>query len=220
MQVALRRRAQIELGLLDQDHVAADARLGEGGDRAHERQAAVLGLPLLARPTTARFAGGRSARGVRSARRCAGKKSAGGAPSRFRFSVPGGFASRNSVRPPTYLPRRGSVCIRATRRRPSASAPPPRAASRPPRGRSTCRTTIRRRARTPRPARADQSRHGSLTACPPALARPDQPSPLTYHDRPESPLTRTPSHQRLPRCPPSSPSIHGQGRRRWNQSCR
>ena len=47
VQVALRRRAQVELRLLDQDHVAADARVGERCDRADERQPAVLGPPLL-----------------------------------------------------------------------------------------------------------------------------------------------------------------------------
>ena len=43
VQVALRRRAEVELRLLDQDHEAAHARLDERGEGANERQSAVLG---------------------------------------------------------------------------------------------------------------------------------------------------------------------------------
>ncbi len=153
MQVPLRRRAQIELRLLDQDHVAADACVDERGDCTNERQPAVVGLPVVhdrRRALRLRSVAASSDVG----RRFAGKKSAGGAPSRFRLSVAGGRASRKSVRP-TSPPRRGRGCTRARRRRPSASAPPPRATSRPRRARSTCPTTTRRRARTPGRAELD-----------------------------------------------------------------
>ena len=47
VQVSLRRRAQVQLRLLDQDHMAADPSVGERCDRADERQPAVLRLLIL-----------------------------------------------------------------------------------------------------------------------------------------------------------------------------
>ena len=60
-----------------------------------------LSVVVSSRTTsTARLAGESVRASSVDGRRCAGKKSVWGAPSRFRFSVAGGRASRKSVRPP------------------------------------------------------------------------------------------------------------------------
>ena len=124
MQVPLRGRAQVELGLLDQDHEAADACVDERRDRADERQPAVLGSSRFAhdadRALRRRSVGASSDVG----RRLAGKNSAGGAPSRFRLSVAGRPRVEEERPPPTVrldvdarVPVRDVVAGRHRRRR-------------------------------------------------------------------------------------------------------
>ena len=109
VQVTLRGRAQVELRLLDQDDEPAHARLDERGDRADEREPAVVAARRARRRPLASPAC-RSARAASSGGGWPGRRASCGAPSRFRLSVAGGRASRNSVRSPISASTCTRVC--------------------------------------------------------------------------------------------------------------
>ena len=158
MQMALGRGRQIELRLLDQDHqVFGCAHRIEPRDRTDERQPAVVGR-LVAHDPIGAFC----RRSVRASERRRAQVR------REEERVWGAFAIQVQGRGRPCVEEQGAVAdnrfdvhARISTRdvlRPSASAPQPRAASRSRRGRSICRTTTRRRARSTAPGSSSTSR--------------------------------------------------------------